>query len=66
MKSKWIEPKELTVGELVEILKQFPDNAIVNIYFEHQDRDGYIGANGSKIGFDFYKDKYLDLSSKED
>ena len=66
MKSKWIEPKKLTVGELVETLKQFPDNAIVNIYFEHKDRDGYIGAYGSKIAFDFYDGKYLDLNSEED
>lgn len=65
MESNQIEPKNLNVGELIDILKQFPSDLIVNIYFEYQDRDGYTGANGSKIGIDAYG-KYLDLNSRED
>lgn len=60
-----IEPKKFNVGELIDTLKKFPSDMIVNIYFEYQDRDGYYGANGSKIGIDAYGN-YLDLTSRED
>lgn len=65
MESKFIEPKNLNVGELIDILKQFPSDLEVNISFEYKDRDGYYGANCSKIGIDAYG-KYLDLTGRED
>lgn len=65
MESKQIEPKNLNVGELIDILKQFPSDLEVNICFEYPDSDGYFTGCGSKIGFDAYG-KYLDLNSRED
>lgn len=55
MKS-WIERKELTARELIEILKQYPGDAKVGIQVE----TSHGSFSSQKIGVDFYGN-YLDL-----